>query len=204
MGDSGKSGEHRLKLASIGSPVSASLPPDAPTPPKGVLSPHLQLDIDPAKLLAAWEASVEVQRELIRVVEKAEADNRLTRRLVFAVMLAAAALMMAAGGVSFRRGGVVLALAESTHEDVRETLKALRSMTKAHGAQVEAERALTPQADERALEAAVEAQATALDAERKVTADPTARAKAAAELHQVQQRLIKIKAEAPALDPARD
>lgn len=183
---SSSSGEHRLGI--LESPVTKSDRPSLAEP-----------TIDQDKLLKAWEALIAVNTELIRVVEKNEADNAVnrsdnakTRRLVsIATMIAAAIVLWAQARILQRvehASDLVdksSKISQQTSTDVGETLKAVRAMAKALGAKVEADAMLTPHAEEKAQAAAVEAQVAAVEAEKKVTTDPVTKAKATEELKEL-------------------
>jgi len=107
-----KSGEHVIDvLDNIETPVTprSERPPDyqdevptSPNSPNSIRVCPISTAIDPEKLLRAWESMVAVQRELIRVVQRNEEDNRKTRAdnsktriLLLVVLLLVSVLMVA-------------------------------------------------------------------------------------------------------------
>ena len=206
------SGEHKLDLER-----STSDPPIvSKSSPSG--TPESTIDAD--KLLKAWSAMTGVNKELIRVVEKNESDNKHTRRdnvqTRVVVILACVIMVMVTGAYSYlmRETGDIL-LRESSDlkcqaadskraldevsKDTKSTLKAMRAASEAVGARVVAETTDDPIADEEAAEKGLVAQEEALKAEKKVSNDPREKQEAHRKLARVREhrRAIKIKAGKP-------
>lgn len=195
---SGSSGEHLLNLPSPVRPISSSPAPGGEEEP----------EIDPEKLLKAWEASVSVQLELIRVVEKNEQanidtrkDNARTRKFVAVMVFAGLACVCIATGLMMRHTRSLLEDAEharelriKTDENVRATLRAVRATAVAVGAKVEADAMLTPHAEEKALKAGVQSQTVALEAEKQASDTPAEKHAVDVKLQEVRQkaRVLKI------------
>lgn len=157
--------------------------------------PSSSMEIDPKKLITAWESMVAVQRELIAVVQRNEEDNELTRKdnvktrlIVILVLLVVGALLIVQTTVLVRtdardaeraanveqRDDRIEELLHKLNGDVGATLAAMRAVTMAMGATVEAQATEDPTAIQNAAEASVEAQKKSLQAEARVAPDPTA------------------------------
>lgn len=168
-------------------------------------------ELDEQKLYEAWTAMVGVQLELIRVIEKTEQDNehtrrdnQRTRRFVATLTFVGVALLGLSMVIMLNRQAEQLraereasALRIRTHENVASTLRAVRAVARAMGAKIEADAALTPGAESRALKLGVEAQKVAIEAEQAVTRDPRVKQQAERELKTIERKSQEIDA-APA------
>lgn len=198
------SGEHKLELER-----STSEPPIVSEhSPSGTPEPR----IDPDKLLRAWSAMTNVNKELIRVVERNEEDNAKTRKSnnrTRLIVLGTCLVMLLGTGVhtwqirqmSLRTADEIETSKEqavANHKiikdvggDVKETLQAVRATAEAVGAKLEADTTNDPEAAEEAEKKALEAQAEALDAEAKATDDPTKKAEAGRKLEEVKAKALR-------------
>lgn len=211
------SGEHKLELER-----TASDPPIvSKKSPSG--TPTSEPDIDAEKLLKAWSAMTNVNKELIRVVEKNEEDNATTRRshtkTRWTVVLACLIMLLGTGvhtlqirQMSLRTADEIATSKKQAVEnhriikdvghDVKETLQAVRATAEAVGAKLEADTTNDPEVVEEAEQKALEAQVEALDAEAKVADDPTKKAEAGRKLQVVKEkaRLRTIRVESSPID----
>ena len=85
--------------------------------------------IDKEKMVRAWESQTAVMRDIVRVVERNEIDNRQTRRTVAIAALVVAAMTAANVFVALRTWDAQRAAAESTvlaAREVRDDVRATR------------------------------------------------------------------------------
>jgi hypothetical protein len=160
------SGEHMLRLVENDPPVGEHKLSDPPA-----------TSIDPGKLLRAWEANVAVQRELIAVVQKNEAenvkmreDNSRTRKLATLSVVVVGLIMGTGTGLSFAANRESASILRATNENVVRTLRVVRASAIALGAKVEADTAMEPEVELSARRKALGAQREALEAEMVVGA----------------------------------
>lgn len=198
------SGQHALHL--MQAVEDAPHPIDVLPAPKAPSVPSVAT-IDPEKLLGAWSSSTAVLKQLVTVIAATEADNKKTRddnartrKVVLSAVFAGCTLLVVLAAnlyfvVRFHTqrtmevAEAARAITASTAKDVAATLRVMRSVSRALGAKVEADAALTPDAEANAQAAAVEAQVVAAQAEKSVTDDPATKQKATVELEQ-----LKVKA----------
>lgn len=182
-----------------GAPVERAEPSDPP-PPDGAR-------VNPEKLRRGWEMLVAVLRQLIREIELTRKDNALTRRDAFRtrVTVVVSVLLGVAGvtGSAYIYAAANNALLQEIRDqqadmridvannrvDIEATLRAVRAVSEAVGAKIEADAAENPVVEEAARKKAVEAQEQALGAVMHVDRDPDERAKAAAKLETLRRRV---------------
>jgi hypothetical protein len=177
-------------------PLGDSVPPDPQTP-----TPSEKV-VDPDKLMKAWVVMVDVQKQLVRAIQRNERDNRGTRTHNTLTRIVVLGSLLAAVAVGYRyseennellqevraQQAETKKRVDNVADDSASTLRAVRVVAEAVGAKLEADTAMHPAAEEAAREKAVEAQEEALTAELHVASDPSARATAAAKLVTVRER----------------
>jgi hypothetical protein len=151
----------------------------------------------------AWEAAVDVQKALIEAIHGSKLESRRMR--LYSVIAVVLVLLASAANTWLQSRSVdaateVQAVSEAAASDNASTLRAVRAVSEAVGAKIEAEAAMHPIAEEAARQKAVEAQETALEAEAEVADSPADKAEVAAKLAEVRlrQRVVRRSEQAPA------
>jgi len=120
---------------------------EAPLANSPTTYPAVRTEIDPDKLLRAWNANIATMKELIRVVEKCESDNRKTRFsniITRVIVIAVLVVVMTVAGFIHVKGRMRVDMAiriehntAVTNAEILETANAVaNTIAKASEAQV--------------------------------------------------------------------
>jgi len=157
--------------------------------------------VDLEKVRQAWDVAVDVQRDLIKVIQASGEANDKTRRYSVAAMIVVFVLTALSAWFHKRAGESADRVEQVQAEvatDSESTLKAVRAVSEAVGAKIEADTAMHPIAEEVARQKAVEAQETVLAAEAAVATSPKDKAAAELKLAEIRRRQEVVEKRAPA------
>jgi len=151
----------------------------------------------------AWEAAVDVQKALIDAIHGSKLESKRMR--IYSAVAVVLVLLASAANTWLQSRSVdataeVQEVSRAVASDNASTLRAVRAVSEAVGAKIEADTAMHPIAEEAARQKAVEAQETALEAEAEVADSPADKAEVAAKLAEVRlrQRVVRRSEQAPA------
>jgi hypothetical protein len=139
----------------------------------------------------AWEAAVDVQKSLIDAIHGSKLESKRMR--IYSVVAVVLVLLASAANTWLQSRSVdatteVQEVSRAVASDNASTLRAVRAVSEAVGAKIEADTAMHPIAEEAARQKAIEAQETALTAEVEAADSPADKAAAEEKLAEVRRR----------------